>query len=105
MLTLKCLIGDKQINIAGQFNASRLAAVEMAKNEPSEDGSRGVIILTSGFAANSPRKGHAGLSACHGGINSMTLPMSRDLGPLGIRVATISPGIYYIPSPFISLAR
>lgn len=66
----------------------------MAKNKPSEDGSRGVIIMTSGFAANTARKGHVGISACYGGINSMTLPMSRDLGPLGIRVATISPGTY-----------
>lgn len=86
-----------EVNITGQFNASRLAAVEMAKNEPSEDGSRGVIILTSGFTATTPRRGHAGISACHGGINSMTLPMARDLGPLGIRVATISPGLFTTP--------
>ncbi|XP_034249450.1 3-hydroxyacyl-CoA dehydrogenase type-2-like isoform X1 [Thrips palmi] len=86
-----------EVNITGQFNASRLAAVEMAKNKPTEDGDRGVIILTSGFTASSPRRGHAGISACHGGINSMTLPMARDLGPLGIRVATISPGLFATP--------
>ncbi|XP_034249451.1 3-hydroxyacyl-CoA dehydrogenase type-2-like isoform X2 [Thrips palmi] len=52
-----------EVNITGQFNASRLAAVEMAKNKPTEDGDRGVIILTSGFTASSPRRGHAGLFA------------------------------------------
>lgn len=65
----------------------------MAENEPTDDGNRGVIILTSGFAARTARRGHVGIGACYGGVESMTLPMSRDLGPLGIRVAAISPGI------------
>ncbi|KAK3919815.1 3-hydroxyacyl-CoA dehydrogenase type-2 [Frankliniella fusca] len=86
-----------EVNICGQFNASRLAAKEMAKNEPDKDGSRGVIILTSGFAAKTARNGQAGISACCGGIESMTLPMSRDLGSIGIRVATIAPGVFSTP--------
>lgn len=98
---LLCFLGNLflvllQVNVCGQFNASRLAAKVMAENEPTEDGSRGVIILTSGFAAKTSRKGHVGIGACYGGIESMTLPMSRDLGSLGIRVATISPGISQI---------
>ncbi|XP_026284864.1 3-hydroxyacyl-CoA dehydrogenase type-2 [Frankliniella occidentalis] len=86
-----------EVNVCGQFNASRLAAKEMATNDLDEDGSRGVIILTSGFAGKTARGGQAGISACCGGIESMTLPMSRDLGSLGIRVATISPGLFSTP--------
>lgn len=66
----------------------------MAKNSPAEDGSRGTIILTSGFASKTSRRGQAAIGSCFGGIDSMTLPMARDLGSLGVRVATISPGMY-----------
>lgn len=36
--------------------------------------------------------GQAAYSASKGGIVSMTLPIARDLAPLGIRVVTIAPG-------------
>lgn len=85
------------INVTGQFLASHLAAKVMAENEPDKDGNRGVIILTSGFAARTPRTGQVGLSACYEAVESMTLPMSRDFGSLGIRVATISPGLFNTP--------
>lgn len=85
------------VNICGQFNASRLAAKEMASNEPDKDGNRGVIILTSGFASRTSRRGQVGIGACYGGVESMTLPLSRELGSLGIRVAAISPGFFNTP--------
>lgn len=36
--------------------------------------------------------GQAAYSASKGGIVGMTLPIARDLAPLGIRVVTIAPG-------------
>lgn len=36
--------------------------------------------------------GQAAYSASKGGIVGMTLPIARDLAPMGIRVLTIAPG-------------
>jgi NAD(P)-dependent dehydrogenase (short-subunit alcohol dehydrogenase family) len=85
------------INLVGSFNVSRLAAVEMATNEPEPDGARGVIINTASVAAFEGQKGQVAYSASKGGIVGMTLPMARDLASSGIRVMTIAPGIFMTP--------
>ena len=85
------------INLVGTFNVSRLAAVEMARNEPEPDGARGVIINTASIAAFDGQKGQAAYSASKGGVVGMTLPMARDLASTGIRVMTIAPGIFMTP--------
>lgn len=85
------------INLVGSFNVARLAAVEMAKNEPEPDGARGVIINTASVAAYDGQKGQVGYASSKGGIVGMTLPMARDLAREGIRVMTIAPGIFMTP--------
>ncbi|XP_016300445.1 3-hydroxyacyl-CoA dehydrogenase type-2-like [Sinocyclocheilus anshuiensis] len=80
------------VNIAGKFNVIRLAVGEMGKNEPDADGHRGCIINTASVAAYDVQVGQAAYSASKGGIVGMTLPIDRDLAPLGIRVVTIAPG-------------
>ena len=85
------------INLSGTFNVSRLAATEMAKNEPEPDGARGVIVNTASVAAFDGQKGQVAYSASKGGIVGMTLPMARDLASTGIRVMTIAPGIFMTP--------
>ncbi len=85
------------INLVGTFNVSRLASVEMAKNEPESDGARGVIVNTASVAAFDGQKGQAAYSASKGGVVGMTLPMARDLASSGIRVMTIAPGIFMTP--------
>ncbi len=85
------------INLAGTFNVSRLAAAEMAKNSPGDDGARGVIINTASIAAFDGQKGQAAYAASKGGVAAMTLPMERDLASLGIRVMAIAPGIFMTP--------
>ncbi len=85
------------INLVGSFNVSRLAAAEMAKNEPESDGARGVIINTASIAAFDGQKGQAAYAASKGGIVGMTLPMARDLASTGIRVMAIAPGIFMTP--------
>ncbi|TMV06498.1 3-hydroxyacyl-CoA dehydrogenase [Ruegeria sediminis] len=85
------------INLVGTFNVSRLAAVEMANNQPEPDGARGVIINTASIAAFDGQKGQAAYSASKGGVVGMTLPMARDLASTGIRVMTIAPGIFMTP--------
>ena len=86
-----------QVNLIGTFNCIRLAAVHMAKNEPNEEGERGVVINTASVAAFDGQIGQAAYSASKGGIVGMTLPIARDLADLGIRVVTIAPGIFDTP--------
>ncbi len=85
------------INLVGSFNVARLAAAQMALNEPDADGARGVIINTASIAAFDGQKGQAAYAASKGGVVGMTLPMARDLASSGIRVMTIAPGIFMTP--------
>jgi NAD(P)-dependent dehydrogenase (short-subunit alcohol dehydrogenase family) len=86
-----------QINLVGTFNVIRLSAAGMADNQPGESGERGVIVNTASVAAFDGQVGQAAYSASKGGIVGMTLPIARDLAPLGIRVVTIAPGIFETP--------
>jgi len=86
-----------EINLIGTFNVLRLAAAEMAKNEPDDDGARGVIVNTASVAAFDGQVGQAAYSASKAGVAGMTLPLARDLASLGIRVNTIAPGVFETP--------
>lgn len=85
------------VNLIGTFNVTRLAAAQMAKNQPGADGERGVIINTASVAAYDGQIGQVAYSASKGGVVSMTLPIARDLASLGIRVCTIAPGTFETP--------
>lgn len=85
-----------RINLIGTFNALRLAAAAMAKNEP-VDGDRGVCILTSSVAAWEGQVGQIPYASAKAGIVGMTLVAARDLAQRAIRVVTIAPGIFDTP--------
>ena len=86
------------VNLIGTFNVLRMAAAQMAKQDPvTEDGGRGVIINTASVAAYEGQVGQAAYSASKGGVVGMTLPIARDLASLGIRVNTIAPGLIHTP--------
>jgi NAD(P)-dependent dehydrogenase (short-subunit alcohol dehydrogenase family) len=85
------------INLVGTFNVARLAAVEMAKNEPTEDGQRGVIVNTASVAAFDGQKGQVAYASSKAGVAGMSLPMARDLSREGIRVMAIAPGLFLTP--------
>ncbi|WP_405222925.1 3-hydroxyacyl-CoA dehydrogenase [Lentisalinibacter sediminis] len=86
------------LNLIGTFNVLRLAAEQMARNEPEgEAGERGVVINTASVAAYDGQIGQAAYSSSKAGICGLTLPVARDLAPLGIRVMTIAPGIMNTP--------
>lgn len=86
-----------EVNLIGTFNVLRLAAAQMAGQEPNAGGERGVIINTASIAAFDGQIGQAAYSASKGGIVGMTLPIARDLMKLGIRVVTIAPGLFDTP--------
>jgi 3-hydroxyacyl-CoA dehydrogenase / 3-hydroxy-2-methylbutyryl-CoA dehydrogenase len=86
-----------EVNLIGTFNVLRLAAAQMAKNTPNDEGERGVIINTASIAAFDGQIGQAAYSASKGGVVALTLPVARDLASLGIRVVTIAPGTFDTP--------
>jgi 3-hydroxyacyl-CoA dehydrogenase / 3-hydroxy-2-methylbutyryl-CoA dehydrogenase len=61
-------------NLVGTFNVIRLACELFCLNKP---GDVSVVINTSAMSAFDGIIGHAAYSASNGGINSMTLPLSR----------------------------
>jgi NAD(P)-dependent dehydrogenase (short-subunit alcohol dehydrogenase family) len=86
------------INLTGTFNVIRFAALAMSRNEPDgEGGERGVIVNTASGAATQGQIGQAAYSASKAGVMGLTLPVARDLAPLGIRVVTIAPGLFETP--------
>lgn len=85
------------INLIGTFNVLRLAAARMAGNTPTEDGERGLIVNTASVAAFDGQVGQVAYAATKGAVVGMTLPIARDLAPLGIRCNTIAPGIFNTP--------
>ncbi|MBU2977016.1 3-hydroxyacyl-CoA dehydrogenase [Alteromonas sp. C1M14] len=85
------------INLLGTFNVSRLAAEIMAIQSPNNQGERGVIINTASIAGYEGQIGQTAYAASKAGIIGMTLPMARDLAPLGIRVNTVAPGVMGTP--------
>ena len=88
------------INLIGSFNMIRVASEAMSKNEPEPTGERGVLINTASVAAYDGQIGQAAYSASKAGVVGMTLPIARDLAPLGIRCCTIAPGIFGTPMIF-----
>jgi len=86
-----------KVNLIGTFNVIRLAATEMLKNTPNEEGERGVLINTASIAAFDGQIGQAAYSASKGGVVGMTLPIARDLARDGVRCLTIAPGTFDTP--------
>jgi len=85
------------VNLVGMFNVVRLAAAQMAKGEPTATGERGVCIQTASVAAYDGQIGQAAYAASKAGVVGLTLPVARDLSPVGIRVVTIAPGTFDTP--------
>lgn len=86
-----------QINLVGTFNMIRLAVEQMVKNEPNEEGEKGIIINTASVAAFDGQIGQAAYSASKAGVAGMTLPIARECADYGIRVMTIAPGLFDTP--------
>jgi 3-hydroxyacyl-CoA dehydrogenase/3-hydroxy-2-methylbutyryl-CoA dehydrogenase len=82
-----------EVNLIGLYDVVRNAARHMADNEPGVDGERGVIVNVASIAAMEGQAGQTAYTASKGGIAALTLPLARDLAPLGIRVLSIAPGI------------
>jgi NAD(P)-dependent dehydrogenase (short-subunit alcohol dehydrogenase family) len=85
-----------KLNLVGSFNALRLGAARIARQQPA-DGERGAIVLTASVAAYEGQIGQIPYTASKAGIVGMTLTAARDLASRGIRVCTIAPGVMDTP--------
>ena len=72
-----------RVNLIGTFNCTRLAAA--------------AIVNMASVAAFDGQTGQNAYSASKGGVVGMTLPIARDLVPLGIRINTVAPGLIDTP--------
>jgi NAD(P)-dependent dehydrogenase (short-subunit alcohol dehydrogenase family) len=89
-----------EVNLMSTFNMMRLVADDMTRLPPLRDGERGIIIFTASVSAYEGQSGEAAYAASKGGVVSMILPAARELGPLGIRVVGIAPGLFSTPTLF-----
>ena len=85
------------INLVGTFDAVRIAATAMSRNEPDADGERGAIVNVSSVAAFDGQIGQAAYAASKGGLVGLTLPVARDLSASAIRLNTVAPGLIDTP--------
>ncbi len=80
------------------YRVASIAALGMATAEPlNDDNERGTIILTSSAASQDGQVGQVAYGGGKGAVNSMVLPMARDLMDLGVRVNAILPGTFATP--------
>ncbi|MBE0618223.1 MAG: SDR family NAD(P)-dependent oxidoreductase [Proteobacteria bacterium] len=86
-----------RVNLVGSFNVLRLAAEQMVRNEPNEEGERGVVVSTASVAAYEGQIGQAAYSSSKAGLVGLTLPAAREFADAGIRVMTIAPGLFETP--------
>jgi len=97
VLSKETLLANLELHVCGPFNLARLAASAFADNRPDGDGQRGVIVQTASISAFDGQVTMVPYAAAKGAIVAMTLPMARDLAPLGIRVCTVAPGAFATP--------
>lgn len=77
---------DIATNLTGAFHVVRAAI-------PALRVSRGVVILVASQLAHIAAPGYATYCATKGGILSLTRALALDLGPEGVRVNALSPGV------------
>jgi len=75
------------LNVKGVFNATKAAAEHMVKR------GEGVILNTSSMVSITGQPSGLAYPTSKFAVNGMTLSLARELGPKGIRVNAVAPGI------------
>ena len=82
------LKANLDVHVVGPVQSGPLVGAAFASNVPDEDGQRGVIVQTVSISAFDGQETMVPYAAAKGAIESMTLPMARDLAP------NRSPGVW-----------
>ena len=75
------------LNVKGVFNATRVAAEYMANR------GKGVILNTSSMVSITGQPSGFAYPASKFAVNGLTVSLAREMGPKGIRVNAVAPGI------------
>lgn len=75
------------LNVKGVFHATRAAIEHMAER------GKGVILSTSSMVSITGQPSGLAYPASKFAVNGMTVSLARELGPKGIRVNAVAPGI------------
>ena len=75
------------LNVKGVFNATRAISEHMAAR------GRGVILSTSSMVSISGQSSGVAYPMSKFSVNGMTISLARELGPKGLRVNAVAPGI------------
>jgi NAD(P)-dependent dehydrogenase (short-subunit alcohol dehydrogenase family) len=86
-----------ELNLVGTFNVLRLAASQMASNQPDAGNERGVCVQTASIAGYEGQIGQIAYGSAKAGVIGMTVIAARDLAAVGVRVCTIAPGTIGTP--------
>jgi len=86
-----------RINLYGSLHLMRAVVPAMLRNEPTDDGERGVVINVSSGAAYEGQIGQLAYAASKAALIGMTMPLARELGGQGVRVVTVAPGAFDTP--------
>ena len=76
-----------ELNVRGVFNATRAAAECMVPR------GRGVVLSTSSMVSITGQPSGIAYPASKFAVNGLTVSLARELGPKGIRVNAVAPGI------------
>ena len=89
-----------ETNLDGVYHCARLAARHMLRQ------GWGRIINVSSVLASRAGRGQVNYAASKGGVNALTIALAHELGPRGVTVNAIAPGLIEtdMSRPFIGLA-
>ena len=76
------------VNLSGTFYACKAASKSMMSRRSGR-----IVNLTSIAAFRGARSGHAHYAAAKGGVLSLTRTLANELGPHGINVNAVAPGV------------
>lgn len=79
------------VNVTGYMLCAQEAVKRMATNSGGNGG--GIINVSSGSALHGGAHEQILYSVSKGAVNTLTIGLSQEFGPVGIRVNTISPGL------------
>jgi NAD(P)-dependent dehydrogenase (short-subunit alcohol dehydrogenase family) len=80
-----------EVNVLGAFLTAREAARRLSKSSGGEGGS--IVLMSSAAARLGSPNLYVDYAASKGAIDTLTLGLAKELGPEGVRVNAIRPGM------------